>query len=61
MSIIKYRDEKKVLECLQKGLKIADACMDSVVNVQLFVEILSHYIYYNESGSELVSHCIKFK
>ncbi|CAG8539961.1 11533_t:CDS:10 [Racocetra fulgida] len=28
-----YRDGKRVLECLQKALKIADSCMDSVTNV----------------------------
>ncbi|CAG8789144.1 36277_t:CDS:10, partial [Gigaspora margarita] len=28
-----YRDGKRVLECLQKALKIADSCMDSATNV----------------------------
>ena len=34
------RDGKRVLECLQKALKIADTCMDAAMNVNLFVEIL---------------------
>ncbi|CAG8788797.1 10994_t:CDS:2, partial [Cetraspora pellucida] len=47
-----YRDGKRVLECLQKALKIADSCMDSVTNVELFVEILNRYIYYFERKNE---------
>lgn len=50
-----YRDGKRVLECLQKALKIADSCMDSVTNVELFVEILNRYIYYFEKQNEAVS------
>ena len=44
-----YRNPQRVLECLQRGLKIADACsMASSANVQLFVEILDYYVYYYE-------------
>ncbi|KAF9993886.1 Vacuolar protein sorting-associated protein 35 [Entomortierella chlamydospora] len=50
-----YRDGKRVLECLQKALKIADSCMDSVTNVELFVEILNRYIYYFEKQNEAVT------
>ncbi|KAF8955537.1 Vacuolar protein sorting-associated protein 35 [Entomortierella lignicola] len=50
-----YRDGKRVLECLQKALKIADSCMDSVSNVELFVEILNRYIYYFERQNEAVT------
>ncbi|KAG0317521.1 Vacuolar protein sorting-associated protein 35 [Dissophora globulifera] len=50
-----YRDGKRVLECLQKALKIADSCMDSVTNVELFVEILNRYIYYFEKNNEAVT------
>lgn len=50
-----YRDGKRALECLQKALKIADSCMDSVTNVELFVEILNRYIYYFEKGNDAVS------
>ncbi|CAG8434801.1 11759_t:CDS:10 [Ambispora gerdemannii] len=50
-----YRDGKKVLDCLQKALKIADSCMDSVTNVELFVEILNRYIYYFERQNEAVT------
>ncbi|KAF9434971.1 Vacuolar protein sorting-associated protein 35 [Entomortierella beljakovae] len=50
-----YRDGRRVLECLQKALKIADSCMDSVTNVELFVEILNRYIYYFEKQNEAVT------
>lgn len=38
------RDEKKVLACLQKSLKIANTCIG--VATQLFVEILNRYLYF---------------
>ncbi|KAF7724284.1 Vacuolar protein sorting-associated protein 35 [Apophysomyces ossiformis] len=50
-----YRKGKRALECLQKALKIADSCMDSTTNVELFVEILNRYIYYFENGNEEVT------
>ncbi|KAG0057555.1 Vacuolar protein sorting-associated protein 35 [Gryganskiella cystojenkinii] len=50
-----YRDGKRVLECLQKALKIADSCMDSITNVELFVEILNRYIYYFEKQNDSVT------
>ncbi|CAG8519978.1 20611_t:CDS:10 [Rhizophagus irregularis] len=50
-----FREGKRVLECLQKALKIADSCMDSVTNVELFVEILNRYIYYFEKKNEAVT------
>jgi vacuolar protein sorting-associated protein 35 len=44
-----YRNPQRVLECLQRGLKIADACnLSSSANVHLFVEILDYYVYYYE-------------
>eukprot|EP00005_Dracoamoeba_jomungandri_P001243 CAMPEP_0174251206 /NCGR_PEP_ID=MMETSP0439-20130205/1106_1 /TAXON_ID=0 /ORGANISM="Stereomyxa ramosa, Strain Chinc5" /LENGTH=795 /DNA_ID=CAMNT_0015331467 /DNA_START=31 /DNA_END=2418 /DNA_ORIENTATION=- len=50
-----HKDGKRVLECLQKALRIADACMDSSMNVRLFVEILNQYLYYFEHGNEHVA------
>ncbi len=43
-----YHEAKRVLECLQKGLKIADGCMANSAHVHLFVDILNHYLYYFE-------------
>lgn len=48
-------DGKRVMECLKKGLRIASQCMDSSVQVQLFVEVLNHYIYFFEKGNDQVT------
>jgi len=49
------KDAKKVLDCLKKGLKIAKQCMDPLVQVQLFVEILNHYVLFYEAGCDTIS------
>lgn len=43
-----FRDSKKVLECLQKALKIADSVMDPAISVGLFVDILEEYLLFHE-------------
>jgi len=50
-----YRNGKRVLECLQKALKIADSVMDQTVNIELFIEILERYIWYFQERNEMVS------
>jgi len=51
-----YRNPQRVLECLQRGLKIADACStSSSSSVQLFVEILDYYVYYYEIGNPSIT------
>ncbi|XP_029109619.1 vacuolar protein sorting-associated protein 35-like isoform X2 [Scleropages formosus] len=49
------RDEKRVMECLKKALKIANQCMDSSLQVQLFIEILNRYIYFHEKQNQAVT------
>ena len=49
-----YYDGKRVLECLQKALKVADACIDATVKVELFIEILNQYQYYKEKHNDAV-------
>lgn len=49
------RDGKRVLECLKKGVRIASQCMDMSVQVQLFIELLNHYIYYFEKKNEHIT------
>ena len=49
-----YRDGKRVLECLQKSLRIASSCIDEITSVQLYVDALDQYIYYYEQGVEAV-------
>ncbi|KAJ3000722.1 Vacuolar protein sorting-associated protein 35 [Globomyces sp. JEL0801] len=50
-----YRDGKRVLECLQKSLKIADSVMDHTISVGLFVEILECYIWFFEKKNESIT------
>lgn len=49
-----HESPSRVLECLQKSLKIADSCMDIVTNELLFLELLNQYIYYYEQENPLV-------
>lgn len=47
-----------MLECLQRALRVADACMDTAVSVELFVEILNRYVYYFDQQNEtVISSC----
>ncbi|CDW58167.1 Vacuolar protein sorting associated protein 35 [Trichuris trichiura] len=46
----RMRQSKRVVECLKKGLKIASQCVDPYVQVQLFIEVLNHYICFSEDG-----------
>jgi len=49
-----FRNGKRVLECLQRALKIADACKANNAHVGLFVEILDAYLYHFEQENEHV-------
>lgn len=49
-----YHDPRRVLECLQRSLKIADVCMSSSMHVHLFVEILDQYLYYFENDNQMI-------
>jgi len=44
------------MECLKKALKIANQCMDSSLQVQLFIEILNRYICFYERENDAVGH-----
>ena len=44
-----------MLECLQRALRVADACMDTAVSVELFVEILNRYVYYFDQENDAVT------
>ena len=51
-----YQNPQRVLECLQRGLKIADACsLSTSANVHLFVEILDYYVYYYEIKNPVIT------
>ena len=44
-----------MLECLQRALRVADACMDTAVSVELFVEILNRYVYFFDQENDAVT------
>eukprot|EP00286_Rhodomonas_abbreviata_P012555 CAMPEP_0181320120 /NCGR_PEP_ID=MMETSP1101-20121128/17947_1 /TAXON_ID=46948 /ORGANISM="Rhodomonas abbreviata, Strain Caron Lab Isolate" /LENGTH=783 /DNA_ID=CAMNT_0023427789 /DNA_START=132 /DNA_END=2483 /DNA_ORIENTATION=- len=50
-----FHDGKRVLDCLQRALKIADVCMQSGMNVSLFIEILNRYIFYFEARNDKIT------
>lgn len=50
-----YRDGKRVLECLQRALRVADSCMETATSIELFVEILDRYVYYFDQQNDSVS------
>jgi len=52
-----YQNPQRVLECLQRSLKIADACtMQSPSNIVLFVDLLDQYVYFYEKECPLIQH-----
>ncbi|EPQ30656.1 uncharacterized protein PFL1_01557 [Pseudozyma flocculosa PF-1] len=49
------RDGKRVLECLQKSLRIANSCIDERSTVEIFCSALDQYLYYFEQQVEAVA------
>ncbi|KAH3671107.1 hypothetical protein OGAPHI_000818 [Ogataea philodendri] len=49
------KDEKRVLECLQKALRVADNILDARASLELFIEILNQSLYYFIHGNEMVT------
>lgn len=49
-----YQDGKRVLECLQKALRVADSSMDALLLLRLFVEILNRCVIFNVYGNWLI-------
>lgn len=45
-----HRDGKRVLECLQKSLRIASSAIEEIVTVQLYCDTLDQYLYYLDHG-----------
>ncbi|SCU99658.1 LAME_0G04654g1_1 [Lachancea meyersii CBS 8951] len=51
-----FREGKRVLECLQRSLRVADSVMDNVQSCELMVEILDRCCYYYIHGDEASTH-----
>ncbi|KAL0950492.1 hypothetical protein HGRIS_007303 [Hohenbuehelia grisea] len=50
-----HQDSKRVLECLQKSLRIANAAIEEIVTVQLYCDTLDQYLYYLDHGAPAVA------
>lgn len=50
-----HQDSKRVLECLQKSLRIANSATEEIVTVQLYCDTLDQYLYYFDRGAPAVS------
>lgn len=51
-STVVYANPQRSLECLQRSLKLANACTTAdVTNLKLFVELLDVYLYFFEKGN----------
>ncbi|EGV64685.1 retromer complex subunit Vps35 [Yamadazyma tenuis] len=50
-----FKDDKRVLECLQKSLRVADSCIDPYLSLKLFIEILNKCLVFNIHGNTLVN------
>ena len=51
-----YSNPQRGLECLQRALKLADACTSAnPSNLRLFVDILEHYLYFFEKQNPSIS------
>lgn len=51
-----YKNPSRVLECLQRALKIADICVSaSPSDLQLFVDILDCYLYHFETKNPAIT------
>ncbi|KAH9939024.1 vacuolar protein sorting-associated protein 35 [Epithele typhae] len=55
--VIQYplQDSKRVLECLQKALRIANSATEEIITVQLYCDTLDQYIYYLDRGAPAVT------
>ncbi|KAI0271719.1 vacuolar protein sorting-associated protein 35 [Gloeopeniophorella convolvens] len=49
-----HQDSKRVLECLQKSLRIANSATELIVTVQLYVDTLDQYLFYLDRGATAV-------
>jgi len=51
-----YANPQRCLECLQRSLKLADACMnDNPSNLGLFVDLLDIYLYFFEKNNPSIT------
>ena len=49
-----HQDSKRVLECLQKSLRIANSATEEIITVQLYCDTLDRYLYYLDRNAPAV-------
>ncbi|KAI8983273.1 vacuolar protein sorting-associated protein 35 [Trametes punicea] len=49
------QDSKRVLECLQKALRIANSATEEIITIQLYCDTLDQYLYYLDRGAPAVA------
>lgn len=50
-----HQDSKRVLECLQKSLRIANSATEEIITVQLYCDTLDRYLYYLDRDAPAVT------
>ncbi|KAI0638882.1 vacuolar protein sorting-associated protein 35 [Trametes polyzona] len=50
-----HQDSKRVLECLQKALRIANSATEEIITIQLYCDTLDQYLYYLDRGAPAVT------
>jgi len=50
-----HQDSTRVLECLQKSLRIANSATEEIVTVQLYCDALDQYLYYLDHRASAVT------
>ncbi|CCE61368.1 hypothetical protein TPHA_0A02870 [Tetrapisispora phaffii CBS 4417] len=51
-----FKDGKRILECLQKSLRLADSVMDNIMSSQIMLEILEICLYYYDTDEKNETH-----
>ena len=51
-----HQDSKRVLECLQKSLRIANSATEEIITVQLYCDTLDRYLYYLDRDAPAVRY-----
>ncbi|KAI0761169.1 vacuolar protein sorting-associated protein 35 [Trametes elegans] len=49
------QDSKRVLECLQKALRIANSATEEIITIQLYCDTLDQYLFYLDRGAPAVT------
>ncbi|VBB32576.1 unnamed protein product [Acanthocheilonema viteae] len=54
-SDLPMKDSVQVINCLKKALRVASQCMDPVVQIQLYITVFNHYLYFYEDGCDEIT------